>query len=112
MSLAPAERRILTEIGESLGRSDPGLARMLTRFRLPISRGGWEVLIRRLPRLKPLLPAAVTVIMVVMLILVIAFSSHASPQCAVHSGLRSATTTQLSGCPPASGRTGTTGNGQ
>jgi Protein of unknown function (DUF3040) len=100
MSLAPAERRALAEIEDSLCRSDPGLARMLTGFRLPIARGGLMVLARRLPRPGLIHPLTVVVIAVILLVLAIVLSP-ARPPCDVHGGTRFAVGTQVSGCPPA-----------
>lgn len=50
MSLAPAERRALDKIEDGLRRSDRRLARMMTRFKVPLSRGGLMILVRRLRR--------------------------------------------------------------
>ena len=101
MSLAPAERRALAEIEDSLCRSDPGLARMLRRFSVPIARGGLMVLARRLPRPGSIHPLTIVVIAVILLVLAIVLSPAAPPSCDVHGGTRFAVGTQVSGCPPA-----------
>lgn len=70
MSLAPAERRVLDTIEDALCRSDRRLARMLARFKLPLSRGGLVIFLRRprrprrprrLRRLRRLIVSAVAV---------------------------------------------------
>jgi hypothetical protein len=47
MSLAPAERRALDKIEDGLRRSDRRLVRMMTRFKVPLARGGLVILVRR-----------------------------------------------------------------
>jgi len=61
MSLAPAERRALDTIEDALRRTDRRLARMLTRFRLPLARGGLVIILRRPRRLRRLIVSAVAV---------------------------------------------------
>ncbi|MFY9927112.1 MAG: DUF3040 domain-containing protein [Streptosporangiaceae bacterium] len=61
MSLAPAERRALDGIEDSLRRSDPRLARMLTRFSLPLSRGGLVILARSIRQRRLLVVSVLTV---------------------------------------------------
>jgi hypothetical protein len=55
MSLAPAERRALDKIEDSLRRSDPQLSRMMRRFTVPVTRGGLVVMARSPGRTKRLL---------------------------------------------------------
>jgi hypothetical protein len=111
MSLAPAERRALARIEESLCRSDPRLASMLTRFSLPVWRGGWAGLTRRHRRLGSFLPVVMAVAMVLLPALVIGLSVAAPLSCGPRGGAASAAATaHVRGCPPAipRGHTGTT----
>jgi peptidoglycan/LPS O-acetylase OafA/YrhL len=68
MSLAPAERRALDGIEGSLRRSDPRLARILTRFSLPLFRGGLAILARRLRRPRLAIVSALAVAAVAVLV--------------------------------------------
>ncbi len=91
MSLAPAEQRALDKIADTLRRSDRRLARMLTRFKVPLARGGLMILIRRLPRtrlLRRLIVSAVAVTAAVLLIVAVV-RSPATPMCSPHASIRS-----------------------
>ena len=68
MSLAPAERRALDGIEGSLRRSDPRFARMLTRFSLPLFRGGLAILARRLRQPKLAIVSVLAVAAVAVLV--------------------------------------------
>jgi|ERR1700761_360407 hypothetical protein len=68
MSLAPAERRALDKIEDSLRHSDPQLARMLRRFTVPITHGGLVILARRPGRLRLMVMLSVAVAMVAVLV--------------------------------------------
>jgi hypothetical protein len=100
MSLVPAERRALAGIEDALCHSDPELARMLARFRVPIARGGLRVLVRRLLRPGSILPLIV-VIALFLLVLAMVLSPAAPLPCDQHGGTRFAASVQVSGCPPA-----------
>lgn len=115
MSLAPAERQALARIEDSLRRSDPRLASMLTRFRLPLLRGGlrrrlppfgggWRRLTRRLRRrLGPLIVLVVTLTVVTLLVVAAVLSPGKSPHCSVRTGPGFANAVgRVIGCPPAS----------
>ena len=80
MSLAPAERRALDKIEAALRRSDRRLASMLTRFRLPLSRGGLVIFLRRPRRRRRLIVSAVAVAAAVFLVVAI-IRSPAPPRC-------------------------------
>lgn len=102
MSLAPAERRTLAQIEDTLRRADPRLDSMLTRFRLPIWRGNLAGVTRRLPRLTPLilLMAAATVLLA--LVLTIVLSPSPSLPCGARSGAGGAAAAgPVSYCPTA-----------
>ena len=102
MSLAPAERRALARIEDSLCRSDPGLARMLTRFRLPVTRGGWMVPVHRLRRGR-LFVALMLAMILCLCVLAIVFGPHRAPSCGGASGTGPATAAaRVSHCPSAS----------
>lgn len=92
MSLAPAERQALARIEDSLRRSDPRLASMLTQFRLPLTR--------RLPRLGPFV-LLMGVLAVVFLLVVTAVLSPAKlSRCGLRRGPDFATAvSQVTGCP-------------
>jgi hypothetical protein len=103
MSLAPAERRALARIEDSLCRSDPGLARMLTRFRLPITCGGWTIAARRLRRARLLVPLILAVTIVLYVLAIVLAPRHAPPSCGAGSGPGSAAAAaRFSDCPTAS----------
>jgi Protein of unknown function (DUF3040) len=103
MSLAPAERRALARIEDSLCRSDPGLARMLTRFRLPITRGGWKVLARRPRQLRLFVPLIFAVTVVLCVLAVVPGPHDAPPSCGAGSGPGPATAAaRINDCPAAS----------
>lgn len=100
MSLAPGERRALARIEESLCRSDPELADVLTKFSLPVWRDGWNGLTRRLRRFLPFIPVVVAVAVALSFILVIELSAAAPLPCG-HSGRASAVSIAHDrGCPP------------
>lgn len=80
MSLAPAEQRALDKIEDALRRSDQRLAHMMTRFRLPLSRGGLVIFLCRLRRLRRLIVSAVTVAAAVFLVVVV-IRSPVPPRC-------------------------------
>jgi Protein of unknown function (DUF3040) len=80
MSLAPAEQRALDKIEDALRRSDQRLAHMMTRFRLPLSRGGLVIFLCRLRRLRRLIVSAVAVAAAVFLVVVV-IRSPAPPRC-------------------------------
>jgi DUF3040 family protein len=80
MSLAPAERRALNTIEDALCRSDPRLARMLARFKLPLSRGGLVIFLRRPRPLRQLIVSAVAVTAAVLVVVGIV-RSPAPPRC-------------------------------
>jgi len=105
MSLAPAERRALALIEDSLHHADPGLARMLTQFRLPLARGGWRVVIGRLPRLGPFIPLLVAAAVVSALVLAVLLGPSGSLPCGARGETGfAATAAQAGGCPPTGGR--------
>jgi ferric-dicitrate binding protein FerR (iron transport regulator) len=91
MSLAPAERRALDIIEDGLRGSDRRLARMLTRFQVPLARGGLVILIRGPGRRRRLISSAIVVTVVALLAVVIWHDPGAPP--ALHQG-RTAITTQ------------------
>ena len=102
MSLAPAERRALARIEDSLCRSDPGLARMLTRFRLPITRGGWTIAARRPRRARLLVPLILAVTVALCVLAILPGPHRAPPSCGVGSGPGPATAAaRFSDCPTA-----------
>jgi hypothetical protein len=80
MSLAPAERRALNKIEDALCRSDRRLARMLARFKLPLSRGGLVIFLRRPGQLTRLIVSAVAVTAAVLVVVGIV-RSPAPPRC-------------------------------
>jgi hypothetical protein len=97
MSLAPGERRALATIEDSLSRSDPQLARMLTRFTMPASRAGVAVVARRLRQLRPRIISAVIVIVAFLLVLAVLRSPATPLRRAARTGTAA---TQVSNCPP------------
>ena len=98
MSLAPAEQRALDKIADALRHSDRRLARMLTRFKVPLARGGLVILIRRPRRLRRLIVLAAAVTAAALLIVAI-LRSPAMPVCSAHRGIRSfAAAVQASNC--------------
>lgn len=102
MSLAPAERRALARIEDSLCRSDPRLARMLTQFRLPLSRGGLKGLARRFPALRPYLSLIIALAVALVFILVLMLSPSMPLRCEVSSRPGTMTAaSQGSHCPTA-----------
>src|SRR5947209_5215601 len=101
MSLAPAERRALARIEDSLCRSDPGLARMLTRFRLPITRGGSKIPVQKLRRVRLFVPLIFAVTVVLCVLAVVPGPHHAPPSCGAGSGPGPATAAApINGCRP------------
>ena len=68
MSLAPAEQRALDKIEDALRRSDRRLARMLARFKLPLSRGGLVIFLRKPGQLTQLIVSAVAVTAAVLVV--------------------------------------------
>ena len=101
MSLVPAEQRALDTIADALRHSDRRLARMLTRFEVPLSRGGLVIRIRRLPRTRPLRRLIVTAVAVTaaVLLVVAVIRSPATPICSAPGSLRSAAAAvQASNC--------------
>jgi hypothetical protein len=110
MSLAPAERRALARIEDSLCRFDPRLARMLTQFRLPITRGGWKVLARR-PRQLTLLVSLILAVTCLLCILAVVAGPHAPPPCGAGSGPGSVTAAaHINSCSAASHKGGVAKN--
>jgi hypothetical protein len=106
MSLAPAERRALAQIEDSLCRSDPRLAGMLTRFRLPITRSGWKVLARRL-QLRLIVPLILTVTIFLCILAIMLGPHRPMPSCSASSGPGSVTAAaRINRCPAASHRGG------
>lgn len=103
MSLAPAERQALARIEDALRRSDPRLASMLTQFRLPLSRGGWTGLTRRVPRRsRPLVSVMVALIVLFLFVFVVVLSPGSQWGCGVRGVTASATPAlPVSGCAPA-----------
>ena len=98
MSLAPAEQRALDKIADALRYSDRRLARMLTRFEVPLARGGLVIVIRRSRWLRRLIVSAVAVTAAVLLVVAIV-RSPATPICSPHSSIRSlAAAVQASDC--------------
>jgi Protein of unknown function (DUF3040) len=91
MSLAPAERRALTRIEDSLCRSDPALARMLTRFRVPIARGGWMIPVQRLRRVRLFVRLILAVIVFLCALAIVLGPHHALPSCGAGNGSGSTT---------------------
>jgi hypothetical protein len=103
MSLAPAERQALARIEDSLRRSDPRLASMLTKFRLPLFRGGWTGLTSRLSRLGPFILVMAALGVVFLLVVAVVFSLSQPSRC-VRSGPGFATAlSRVGSCPSASG---------
>ncbi|MDQ2812119.1 MAG: DUF3040 domain-containing protein [Actinomycetota bacterium] len=100
MSLAPAERRALNEIEDSLRRSDRRLARMLTRFMVPLSRGGLLILVRRPRRRRRLIVSAVGVTAALLLVVAILRAPVTPQACSVPSRAGSAAAaTLVRNCP-------------
>jgi Protein of unknown function (DUF3040) len=113
MSLAPAERRALARIEDSLCRSDPRLARMLTRFRVPITRGGWKVLARRPRQLRLFVPLILTVTIFLCVLAIVLGPHHAVPSRGADSGPGSViAATRINNCPAASHKGGVATNSQ
>jgi hypothetical protein len=100
MSLTPAERRALEKIEDGLRRSDRRLARMLTRFKVPHSRGGLVILVRRPRRHRRPIAAAVAVTALALLVVAILHSPTTPLTCSPPSGTGSAAAAaQASNCP-------------
>jgi len=100
MSLAPAERRVLDKIEDSLRHSDPRLARMLTRFSLPVFRGGLAVVAHRLWQRRLLVVIALSLVTIAV---IVAAALH-SPDPPVPCGTTSSTgfgvpSAQAGSCP-------------
>ena len=111
MSLAPVERRALARIEDSLCRSDPRLAGMLTRFRLPITRGGWKVLVRRPRQLSLIVPPILTVTIFLCILAIVFGPHHAVPSCGAGRGPGSVTAAaRINNCPAASHQGGVARN--
>jgi hypothetical protein len=81
----------------SLDRSDPRLARMLTRFTMPASPGGVMVVARRFTRLRSRIITAVAVLVAFLFVLAVLRSPATPLRCAAPSGTA---TTQSGRCPP------------
>lgn len=103
MSLAPAERRALARIEDSLCRSDPRLAGRLTRFRLPITRGGWKVLARRPRQFRLFVPLILAVTIFLCILAIVLGPHHAVSSCGAGRGPGSvAAAAHINSCPAAS----------
>lgn len=73
---------------------------MLTRFRLPLVRGGWTSLTRGLRLVRPFVPPAVAVIAAILFILAIALSPAVRLPCDVRSAAAPAAGgVRAGGCP-------------
>jgi hypothetical protein len=101
MSLAPAERRALDTIEDALRREDRRLARMLTRFALPLTRGGLAIFVRRPGRLRRLIMSAVAVTAAALFVVATLNSKITPPICAAPTTASAAAAMQSSVCPPA-----------
>jgi hypothetical protein len=111
MSLAPAERKALARIEDSLCRSDPELAAMLARFSLPgprLSFPGLRRLLsgasvsRRWPRLRRfMLVPAVGFLAVLAAVIAVLLSPTAQSACGART--EGFAVVQVSACKPASG---------
>jgi hypothetical protein len=113
MSLAPAERRALDGIEDSLRRSDPRLARMLTRFSLPLSRGGLAIQARRI-RQRKLLIVSVLAVATLAVVVLTALHRPAPPVPCAAAGAAGlvAPGTQASACPSPQLKSHATSTGQ
>jgi Protein of unknown function (DUF3040) len=97
MSLAPAERRALDKIEDGLRRSDWRLARMLTRFSVPLSRGGLIILAYRFRRRRRLIGWAVAATVMALIVVVLVHSPTTPLMCPAPSGSGSAATASQAG---------------
>jgi hypothetical protein len=101
MSLAPAERRALDAIGDSLRRSDPRLARMLTHFAVPLSRGALAILAYRLWQRRLLVMVILAVVSIAVIVVAALHSPDPPVPCGTISGTGfSVPSTQGGSCPP------------
>jgi hypothetical protein len=101
MSLAPAERRVLDTIEDALRREDRRLARMLTRFAVPLTRGGLAVFFRRPGRPRRLIMSAAVVTAAALFVVATLNSKVTPPNCAAPTTASAAAALQSSACPPA-----------
>ena len=99
MSLAPAERRALDKIENSLRHSDPQLSRMMRRFSVPLTRGGLGVMMRSPGRTRRLLLLAVILATLAVLVMLAVWGSTGTLPCGVTANPAVTTaTTQGAGC--------------
>src|SRR5579875_3763785 len=112
MSLAPSEQRALTEIENSLKRSDPTLAELLADFNRiasPEELPRWERLSPWRSRLKDILPVAVATFLLSLLVLCFAVLGNVSrPSRAASCGF----TQQVTACQQAQSRQSQQGHAQ